>query len=228
MQCSATEVSAVKNNLTELLQASYDKILSLFEERDLLRTISKHMENNLTELRAQLTAMTEKSDWPSKCYISLHTNCLMMKTNLIFSISFFYTEDRCCPAGWKMFGRTCYLLSVDSGSWDKGRQDCRDRGADLVVIDSREEQVFLSDLAPVDTWSWIGLTDKEVEGTWKWIDGSSLTTSYWDANQPDNGGGDPNCGEEDCAHIQTGKKITKNWNDLSCDASLRWICEKMA
>ncbi|XP_026152073.1 C-type lectin domain family 4 member E-like [Mastacembelus armatus] len=201
MQCSATEVSAVKNNLTELLQASYDKILSLFEERDLLRTISKHMENNLTELRAQLTAMTEKSDWP---------------------------KDRCCPAGWKMFGRTCYLLSVDSGSWDKGRQDCRDRGADLVVIDSREEQVFLSDLAPVDTWSWIGLTDKEVEGTWKWIDGSSLTTSYWDANQPDNGGGDPNCGEEDCAHIQTGKKITKNWNDLSCDASLRWICEKMA
>uniref|UniRef100_A0A7N8XU67 C-type lectin domain-containing protein n=1 Tax=Mastacembelus armatus TaxID=205130 RepID=A0A7N8XU67_9TELE len=138
------------------------------------------------------------------------------------------TKYRCCPAGWKMFGRTCYLLSVDGGSWDKGRQDCRDRGADLVVIDSREEQVFLSDLAPVDTWSWIGLTDKEVEGTWKWTDGRSLTTSYWDANQPDNGGGDPNCGEEDCAHIQTGKETEKNWNDRSCDTSLRWICEKMA
>ena len=52
----------------------------------------------------------------------------------------------------------------------------------------------------------------------------SLTCRYWETNEPNNGG----VGEEDCAHIRTGKKTEDNWNDLSCDASLRWICEKNA
>ncbi|XP_067460383.1 CD209 antigen-like protein C isoform X2 [Thunnus thynnus] len=128
-----------------------------------------------------------------------------------------------CPAGWRMFRRSCYLLSSESGSWSRGRQDCREKGADLVVIDSTEEQTFLSTFTEVETWSWIGLTDKDKEGTWKWIDGTPLTLSYWERNQPDNGNGDPQWGEEDCVHIRSG-----NWNDLSCDASLPWICEKNA
>ncbi|XP_067371561.1 C-type lectin domain family 17, member A-like [Channa argus] len=78
------------------------------------------------------------------------------------------------------------------------------------------------------TWWWIGLTDREEEGTWKWIDGALLTQRYWETKQPDNGIGDTMWGEEDCAHIRTQKKTKNNWNDLSCDASLHWICEKMA
>ncbi|KAF3694519.1 CD209 antigen Dendritic cell-specific ICAM-3-grabbing non-integrin 1 [Channa argus] len=57
----------------------------------------------------------------------------------------------------------------------RGRQDCKDREADLVVIDSAEEQKFISDFVTVGAW--IGLTDSEKEGTWKWVDGSSLTLS---------------------------------------------------
>uniref|UniRef100_A0A8C4EKZ1 C-type lectin domain-containing protein n=1 Tax=Dicentrarchus labrax TaxID=13489 RepID=A0A8C4EKZ1_DICLA len=133
---------------------------------------------------------------------------------------------KACPTGWRMFMCSCYLLSNESGSWARGREDCRNRGADLVVIDSTEEQTFLSDLTMVETWIWIGLTDKDNEGTWKWIDGTPLTLQY--RSQPDNGGGDPKWGEEDCAHIRTGKKTEENWNDRSCDASLRWICEKKA
>ena len=41
-----------------------------------------------------------------------------------------------------MFSFTCYLISTKSGSWEKGRKDCRARGADLVVIDNYEEQVL--------------------------------------------------------------------------------------
>ena len=40
-----------------------------------------------------------------------------------------------------MFNCACFFLSVESGNWDKGREDCIDRGADLVVIDSADIQV---------------------------------------------------------------------------------------
>ena len=53
----------------------------------------------------------------------------------------FSLVDRACPPGWMMFSDACYYLSCECGSWEKGRQDCTDRGASLVVINSTEEQV---------------------------------------------------------------------------------------
>ncbi|XP_042281492.1 CD209 antigen-like protein A isoform X1 [Thunnus maccoyii] len=143
--------------------------------------------------------------------------------------------DRICPAGWRMFRCSCYFLSSESGSWSRGRQDCREKGADLVVIDSTEEQTFFSTFTEVETW--IGLTDRDEEGTWKWIDGTPLTlrqcevtgsSRYWETNEPNNGNGNPQLGEEDCAHIRSGKSTEDNWNDRSCGFLTRWICEKNA
>ena len=56
----------------------------------------------------------------------------------------------------------------------------------------------------------------------------SLTCRYWETEQPDNGNGNPYYGEEDCALMRSGKRTEKEWNDRSCDASVRWICEKNA
>uniref|UniRef100_A0A3B4Z5S4 C-type lectin domain-containing protein n=1 Tax=Seriola lalandi dorsalis TaxID=1841481 RepID=A0A3B4Z5S4_SERLL len=139
-----------------------------------------------------------------------------------------HLTEKTCPEGWRMFSGTCYLLSTQSGSWEKGREDCRARGADLVIIDSLEEQTLLTGFAAGKKFWWIGLTDRDEEGTWKWIDGTPLTQSYWWEGQPDNGGGDSQWGEEDCAHILTSRDFDKNWNDQSCTASVKWICEKMA
>ncbi|XP_070832432.1 C-type lectin domain family 4 member E-like [Chaetodon trifascialis] len=147
-------------------------------------------------------------------------------TNELNKLESLSGQKKTCPAGWRKFMSSCYLLSNESDSWTRSEQDCTNRGAHLVVINSTEEQTFLSNFTNVETWSWIGLIDKDMEGTWKWIDGTPLTLRYWEAGQPDNGGGDPQWGEEDCAHIRTGKKTEENWNDRSCDVSLRWICEK--
>ncbi|XP_039674622.1 CD209 antigen-like protein C [Perca fluviatilis] len=181
----SVELSSIKANLTERLQASDNKSSSLTEERDRLNS-------SLTEMAKELDRLKQK---------------------------------KTCPAGWRMFSSSCYLLSAEKGSWEKGGQDCRERGADLVVIESSEEQTLLSDFIKKDTWYWIGLTDRDEEGTWKWVDGTPLTLKNWRTGQPDNGGGDQQWVEEDCAHI--GSTFT-GWNDLSCDYVMYWICEKKA
>ncbi|XP_028250275.1 neurocan core protein-like [Parambassis ranga] len=132
-----------------------------------------------------------------------------------------------CPAGWRLFRCVCYFFSADSASWERSRQDCREKGADLVAIDSYEEQEFLT--TTINQTSWIGLNDRDHEGTWKWSDGTPLdsTPAYWREDQPDNGNGDPLWGEEDCVYITAQQEAKKNWNDRKCVASHRWICEKM-
>uniref|UniRef100_A0A668A4W8 C-type lectin domain-containing protein n=1 Tax=Myripristis murdjan TaxID=586833 RepID=A0A668A4W8_9TELE len=140
---------------------------------------------------------------------------------LLYCMIFFmslYVSEKTCPAGWRMFSCVCYFVSTESKPWEQARLDCRDRGADLVIIDSPEEQTFISSHK---TSVWIGLNDRDNEGTWKWTDGTPMTKSYWNANQPDN------WGEEDCVHINNFEAVN-NWNDLSCGSSLRWICEEMA
>ncbi|XP_067371894.1 CD209 antigen-like protein C [Channa argus] len=127
-------------------------------------------------------------------------------------------QKKTCPAGWMMFSYSCYLLSTESGSWTKGREDCRKRGADLVVINSAEEQTFLSPFTRMR--SWIGLSDRDEEGTWRWIDGTLLTLTNWDEGEPNDNG----ASGEDCAEINFQKRY--RWNDLSCEVSLQWICEK--
>ncbi|XP_052320896.1 CD209 antigen-like protein E isoform X8 [Oncorhynchus keta] len=129
-----------------------------------------------------------------------------------------------CPEGWQKFESSWYFLSTETKTWKESRQDCLERGADLVIINSDKEQQFLLNLKKR---VWIGLTDSVKEGTWKWVDGTPLITGYWYDPQPDNGGGKPENGEEDCVEIRTDQSPLKAWNDLSCAENLHWICEKV-
>uniref|UniRef100_A0A8C7X3V9 C-type lectin domain-containing protein n=1 Tax=Oryzias sinensis TaxID=183150 RepID=A0A8C7X3V9_9TELE len=126
-----------------------------------------------------------------------------------------------CPSGWIGFGSSCYFFSRESKSWDEARKFCRTREADLLAINSTDEKTFLVAFSNIPVW--IGLTDKVQEGTWKWVDGSPLTLKFWEENQPDNGGGSIRYGEEDCAEI---RETSGSWNDIKCETSMRWICEK--
>ncbi|XP_039890784.1 CD209 antigen-like protein E isoform X2 [Simochromis diagramma] len=182
--------------------------------------------NSLRDSAAAFSAISNNLSFVTEERDLLQAN-LTEKTKELERLQMMSKQKKTCPSRWSMFSCSCYLLSERSGSWDEGRKDCRNKGADLVVIESPEEQ----------NPTWIGLNDKEEEGKWKWIDGTPLTLNntkcvvygpsrYWESNQPDNGAGDTRWGEEDCAHIRTPANTL--WNDRSCGASLHWVCEKMS
>uniref|UniRef100_A0A8C2IJN3 Si:ch73-343l4.8 n=1 Tax=Cyprinus carpio TaxID=7962 RepID=A0A8C2IJN3_CYPCA len=69
-------------------------------------------------------------------------------------------------------GSGMLFMSTELKSWSDSRQYCRDRGADLLIINTEEKQRFISSIVGESVW--IGLSDREQEGNMKWVDNSPL------------------------------------------------------
>ncbi|XP_054459938.1 C-type lectin domain family 4 member F-like [Anoplopoma fimbria] len=81
--------------------------------------------------------------------------------------------DHYLQQGWVYSNNSFYYISSNQKSWQESRDDCRQRGADLIIINSKGEQDFARGFK---RRAWIGLTDRETEGKWKWVDGTDLKT----------------------------------------------------
>ncbi|XP_067249319.1 C-type lectin domain family 17, member A-like [Chanodichthys erythropterus] len=119
----------------------------------------------------------------------------------------------CSADGWIYFQSSLYFISTEKKNWAESRRYCTERGADLIIINNREEHGFASNSSD---GFWIGLTDSDVEGRWKWVDGTNMTSGIWESGQP-------NCysGNEDCVFT-----YPTGWHDNPCNDAFRWICEK--
>ncbi|XP_029622469.1 oxidized low-density lipoprotein receptor 1 isoform X4 [Salmo trutta] len=186
-------------------------------ERDQLQNSLNTRTTERDQLQNSLNTRTTERDTLMK---SLNTTT-MERDQLQKEIERLNWENKgSCPEGWRRFGCSCYYLSTEGKSWEKSRQDCLERGADLVIVNSEEEQTFINGFKSV-RYVWIGLTDSATEGTWKWVDGTPLTTPrYWWSGEP-GGGTYQNCGE--IYYISSGQGV---WRDLGCSFSQEWICEK--
>ncbi|XP_015999540.2 C-type lectin domain family 17, member A isoform X2 [Rousettus aegyptiacus] len=121
-----------------------------------------------------------------------------------------------CPEGWLLFEGKCYYFSASTKSWDEARKFCQENYSHLVIISSIAEQNFVSKAHRSPRVHWLGLSDRDHEGEWKWLDGSPITLSFWDPEEPNN------IYDEDCASMNKGG----TWNDLSCNKATYWICER--
>ncbi|XP_061597544.1 CD209 antigen-like protein A [Cololabis saira] len=123
--------------------------------------------------------------------------------------------------GWRRFGSSFYKKFTESKTWYESRRECEERGADLVIINSKEEQDFVGQL-DTNKNSWIGLkwewsTWKQGH-EWKWVDGSPLTT-FWAA-----GSSQHQYNQLEYAAVCCNNE--KEWTYSYSINKKNWICEK--
>ncbi|XP_052023698.1 CD209 antigen-like protein D isoform X5 [Apodemus sylvaticus] len=126
-----------------------------------------------------------------------------------------------CPRDWTFFNVSCYFFSKSQRNWHNSITACQELGAQLVIVETDEEQTFLQQTSKARGASWMGLSDLHNEATWHWVDGSPLSpsfTRYWNKGEPNNYGD-----EEDCVEFSG-----NGWNDLKCDTLIFWICKKVS
>ncbi|CAG2219738.1 unnamed protein product [Mytilus edulis] len=127
---------------------------------------------------------------------------------------------------------TCIQLIREEHSWNDARRYCTQHHGDLVVIQDTTKQQFIMNALKTSGWVkngiWIGGTDREREGHWKWVNGQKMTWGNWERGQgPGHKGFLFSGGQfEDCAVIR--KDDGYKWHDYACNLpSYRYgsICE---
>uniref|UniRef100_A0A4W5RBV4 Uncharacterized protein n=1 Tax=Hucho hucho TaxID=62062 RepID=A0A4W5RBV4_9TELE len=122
--------------------------------------------------------------------------------------------EKPCLDGWWKFGTSCYYVSSTMETGRGGQKECRAMGADDVIINSREEQIFINGFKKN---VWIGALKKD--GFWQWVDKTQFNTTYWME-------GEPNNMHDKCVEIsQTASDPLKSWRAAPCTSNY-WVCEK--
>ena len=108
----------------------------------------------------------------------------------------FIDQPIACAAAssWTHWNGNCYKekpypsgLFDPSKAWQEARDDCILWGADLVIINSKEENDFVRGFGYTPLISiWLGCSDEVTEGTWECVDGvgqydaaTKSGTGYW-------------------------------------------------
>ncbi|KAE8288571.1 CD209 antigen Dendritic cell-specific ICAM-3-grabbing non-integrin 1 [Larimichthys crocea] len=173
----------------------------LRDERDQLKIQCSNLTKEMESLQSQYNTLAASRD-------KLQEDIDMLTHN---------RTDKPCNHGWIKFNNKCYYVSPNgvTKTWENSRKDCREKGADLVIITTKEEQDFVSGRNGV---SWIGLHRGESEDEWKWVDGTGLVDhGFWQKDEPNNSDG-----EEDCVEVSSAAMA---WNDVPCKRKFSWVCE---
>ncbi|XP_047467397.1 CD209 antigen-like protein B [Mugil cephalus] len=208
-------------NRSGIIQAKLDAQAKLVKER-----------NNHVELKLQVKQKKALTDTLQRRIETLQIEKTSLQSNKTA------LEKSCgrCPPGWILLKLSCYYFSrnemASRKNWSDSRADCLSKKADLLVINSLEEQQLISEnfvrqTGGVSWWEggyWMGLTDVATEGTWVWVNNvTEVSPLYWRSGQPSHSG--PlrgNCG----AFLHYTDNL-KTWFNANCtDTLLNWICEK--
>ena len=111
-------------------------------------------------------------------------------------------NDGCREEGWSAFGGSCYAVSDALKTYPDAASSCEALGAQLVRIESAQENAHVQELCGGRTrlrfglGCHIGLSESPDSENWFWADGTAAGTkgewsgyTNWDKGQPNNDGG---------------------------------------
>ena len=104
-------------------------------------------------------------------------------------------------------------------TWTDAEEFCQQEGGNLVSVTSEaiNEHIYKEKKRRDLSWLWLGGSDQEKEGVWKWSDESPWEFKNWNHGEPSNQTG------QDCL-AQTG--YSKKWNDYNCKAQTNFVCSQ--
>eukprot|EP00794_Sanderia_malayensis_P014130 gene14130-biopygen11297 len=129
---------------------------------------------------------------------------------------------------WNKVQGPLYVIPNNDGvailkNWLQARQYCLDLKGDLLSTgDWAENQAVVNFVQSTNLAGdmWIGMNDRRQEGTMEWSDGSPVTFTNWNEDEPNNTGGN-----EDCVSMYLNKDGFP-WNDAPCQGyTKQFICE---
>jgi hypothetical protein len=99
------------------------------------------------------------------------------------------------------------VLQPAGMNWSTANDVAVKLGGHLACIGDADEDAFIVKLnqSTGTNTPWIGLTDAEVEGQWKWVTGEKVSYTNWAPNEPNN------LGDEDAAQVHP----HGTWNDVN-------------
>jgi len=107
---------------------------------------------------------------------------------------------------WHEFEGHRYRLTPAPMDWEAAEKYARSIGGHLAAVNSAAEQRWLVATFRGHGSLWIGFTDKQREGKWRWTTGEPVTYTHW-------GDGEPNSlGEENYGQMKEMYDYT--WNDV--------------
>ncbi|TWW72158.1 CD209 antigen-like protein C DC-SIGN-related protein 2 [Takifugu flavidus] len=150
---------------------------NVVEARDTAKSALDTAVQNHAQMKKQITELKVINDKYQRQMEAMEKEKASLKANYTALV-----ESCGCPSRWTHFMSSCYLFSTAENqklkkNWDDSREDCIRREADLVIVDSPEEQTFVSHnieslIGSKPFWDssfWLGLRDTEIEGTWVWL-----------------------------------------------------------
>lgn len=151
------------------------------------------------------------------CISKIETDCSLCITD--------YDENTdksfAFKASPKVPGRTCqydrYWMGTTKESWNGANKKCKNEGAHLAYLETKEEWQYLRTIIQ-GTWNshssmWVGARKRE--NGYQWLNGKEVQDDLWAPQQPYSG--DP------CVSMWYGQALMLD--DIYCDTKYYYVCE---
>ncbi|XP_063415974.1 uncharacterized protein LOC134697620 [Mytilus trossulus] len=127
-----------------------------------------------------------------------------------------------CPTDtvWDEHGLLCYIVLLDytnGVTYGEAKDRCSKINGTVIMPKTKEEEEWITSKVIFGRYSWVGLTDYDVDDVFTWEDGTNdfLSTLYWYPAQPN--GRDNACV---CAVMINGEL-----NDVDCRTPNKVVCQ---
>ncbi|XP_051266208.1 macrophage mannose receptor 1 [Dicentrarchus labrax] len=129
--------------------------------------------------------------------------------------------DLGCKAGWKRHGSFCYLVGVETKTFDAAKEDCKASGSYLADVSNRVDNAFLVSLVGLrpEKYFWLGLSNQQNSDEFVWTNTDSVRFTHWNTGMPGS--------QQGCVAMTTGI-LAGLWDLLPCTNNEKYICKHMA